>query len=82
MNPINILLILLIIVLLTVLFNPTNRTEKFQPMGAPLHVKLDSDSNAIYISYQSPTANGELGCTQVTCPAKFNNYTCWCCCNY
>ncbi len=53
------------------------------PLGSRIHVRLDSNGNALYESFKPPSAHGEHGCTQVPCPNKFaDNMTCWCCCNY
>lgn len=54
-----------------------------QIIGQQFHLKLDGHGKPQYYSYQSPTANGELGCTVVPCPNDVGpNVTCWCCCNY
>lgn len=65
-----------------------NRVEGFSlpgelPLGTRMHIRLTPNGDALYESPQQPSQNGELGCTQVPCPAKFSdNKTCWCCCNY
>ena len=64
------------------LFMNYNKSEGFDAF-TKVHVRLDKDGNALYYSYQQPSGNGELGCTQVPCPSKYNDkYVCWCCCNY
>lgn len=48
-----------------------------------IHVTLDDKGEPINWDYQSPTMNGELGCTQVSCGDKLaDDIVCWRCCNY
>jgi hypothetical protein len=64
----------------------SKKGEHFGEIKQRLHAKIDCNGNAVYYSPQSPTMNGELGCTQIPCPEnpeKFgDNITCWSCCNY
>jgi len=76
---------LLFIILLLVIYLIYNRYEQFEgPLFSPLYVRLDSNNNALCISFQSPSANGVSGCTQVPCPSPYNNtrFSCYKCCNY
>ncbi len=58
-----------------------------QPLGSPIHIRLDTNGNADTFSYKPPSAHGIYGCTQTACP-KSKKYdcmgmvSCWDCCNY
>lgn len=77
---INLIYIIVLIILGIYLLGPM--METFVPIHKKVHLKLDRDGNIIYQSFQSPTANGELGCTQIPCPDKYQDeYVCYQCCN-
>lgn len=80
----NILIILIILCFIYGLITK-NSIEGFygQPIRTPMHLTLNNAGEPLYYDYQSPSANGELGCTVVPCPEGTEyNTTCWCCCNY
>lgn len=57
--------------------------EHFSGIKPRIHAKIGKRGEVIYYSWQSPSQNGELGCTQVPCPSYLgDNITCWCCCNF
>ena len=71
--------------------NKRYNNEPFGDIGRRIHVKLNQKNcEPAYFSYQQPSGNGELGCTQVPCPEKSNFFpdgypdriVCWSCCNY
>ena len=63
--------------------NNNSKCENFEELGRHLHVKIDCDGNIVYQKFQSPSQDGELGCTQVPCPKWIpDNRTCWSCCGY
>lgn len=70
--------------------NKNKQIEKFthfklpgEYIGSKIHATLDNHGNAICYSYQQPSGDGNLGCTQVPCPNKYqDNIVCWSCCNY
>ncbi len=56
-----------------------------QPLGSPLHIRLDTNGNASTYSYKPPSAHGISGCAQTACPKKFDcmgMVNCWDCCNF
>ena len=87
MNNYNYMFIFLVIPILLFVFKFINSNyETFDNehlFGRHIHVKVDKRGKIVYESYQSPSQNGELGCTQVPCPSHIDqNKTCWCCCNF
>ena len=61
----------------------SNNREPFDEVGDKIHVKLNKKCQPEYYSYQQPSGNGELGCTQVPCPDGYSDrMVCWDCCNF
>lgn len=78
-----IILLIVIIVLLILWYIILPDVENFEGIKPRIHAKIGNKGQVIYYSHQSPSQNGELGCTQVPCPFSMgDNITCWCCCNY
>lgn len=64
-------------------FSDLGELNDFNEFGRRIHVKLDKDGKAVYHSFQQPSGNGELGCTQVPCPDGYSDTAiCWCCCGF
>lgn len=76
----------IILLILWVIITPedySSKPEPFDGIKPRVHAKIGGKGEVLYYSWQSPSQNGELGCTQVPCPKYLeDNVTCWCCCNF
>ena len=74
---------IVLLIIWTILVPCSGKYEGFTGIKPRIHAKIGGDGEVIYYSQQSPSQNGELGCTQVPCPQGLgDNITCWCCCNF
>lgn len=75
--------IVIILLICWLIIVPTQEHFGFDGIKPRLHAKIDKWDNVVYYSWQSPRANGELGCAVIQCPPHIDdNITCWGCYNY